>query len=433
MVKNEKCARERPRILIIVDWYIPAFKAGGPIRSIQGLVQHLKNDFNFSIITGAHDLGETNPLASVWVDGWQLVDGVEVFYASNASMRFHTFRKLLNDNVYDVLYLNSFFSPRFSIQPLFLWYLGLIKKCPIIVAPRGEFSPGALRIKTLKKKLYIWLSKMLNIYSKVVWQASTEYEAKDIEKIFPQKGIFRKSIVRISKDLSDNMLNVSADILVSHGIPSRSNNISIAAALPMVEESIWMQESKKAGNLRIVFLSRISAMKNLDYALDVVRNLKGDIIFDIYGPVDEQNEAAYWARCKSLMKEMPRNIEVRYKGTVNPNDVCKVFNQYDVFLFPSRGENFGHVIAESLSAGCPVIVSDQTPWRDLEAKHAGWDLPLACPSVFVEVLEKIMLMNAEEYTELSKSAKMLAQKVLNCPEAVQQNIDLFQFAYEKSR
>ena len=39
-------------------------------------------------------------------------------------------------------------------------------------------------------------------------------------------------------------------------------------------------------------------------------------------------------------------------------------------FLPSKGENFGHIIMESLAASTPVIISDLTPWKDLENARA---------------------------------------------------------------
>ena len=51
---------EKNRILIFIDWFLPAYKAGGPIRSIANLVDHLSESFKFYIITGDRDLGDEN-------------------------------------------------------------------------------------------------------------------------------------------------------------------------------------------------------------------------------------------------------------------------------------------------------------------------------------------------------------------------------------
>jgi len=36
------------------------------------------------------------------------------------------------------------------------------------------------------------------------------------------------------------------------------------------------------------------------------------------------------------------------------------------------------------------LISDRTPWRDLAANGAGWDLPLHDPDAFVAALERVV-------------------------------------------
>ena len=66
----------------------------------------------------------------------------------------------------------------------------------------------------------------------------------------------------------------------------------------------------------------------------------------------------------------------KYMGIVKHERVGEVFAEHDLFLLPSLGENYSHVTCEALSAGCPVLISDRTPWRNLQQKGVGWDVPL---------------------------------------------------------
>ena len=68
---------------------------------------------------------------------------------------------------------------------------------------------------------------------------------------------------------------------------------------------------------------------------------------------------------------MPPNARVTYHGEVRPEQVRDTFAGYDAFVFPTRGENFGHVIAESLSVSCPVVCSAETPWTDVLKAGGG--------------------------------------------------------------
>ncbi|MGR5966571.1 glycosyltransferase [Bacillus cereus] len=96
-----------------------------------------------------------------------------------------------------------------------------------------------------------------------------------------------------------------------------------------------------------------------------------------------------------------------------------------LFLFPTFGENYGHVIVESLLAGCPVIISDQTPWKNLENEGAGWTISLEKEETFIAALNDIVHMDSEEFQQLSRSASEYAVKMFFCEEILKQNRDLF--------
>ena len=101
--------------------------------------------------------------------------------------------------------------------------------------------------------------------------------------------------------------------------------------------------------------------------------------FDVYGTLEDRT---YWVLCDGIMKQLPVNIVVNYRGVVRPDDVISTLSQYDAFFLPTLGENFGHVVLEALLAGCPVLLSDRTPWRDMPVRRAGFDLPLDAPNGF---------------------------------------------------
>lgn len=93
------------------------------------------------------------------------------------------------------------------------------------------------------------------------------------------------------------------------------------------------------------------------------------------------------------------------------------------------GENYGHVIVEALVAGCPVLISDQTPWRNLEEKDVGWDLPLGHPEKFQDVLQKCINMNEQEYNILSNKAYKFGLKIVEDKVALNLNRELFYKAF----
>jgi glycosyltransferase involved in cell wall biosynthesis len=108
-------------------------------------------------------------------------------------------------------------------------------------------------------------------------------------------------------------------------------------------------------------------------------------------------------RCEALLVNMPVNCKVTYRGAISHELVNETLTEYDFFVLPTLGENFGHAIFESLSAGIPVLISDQTPWRHLAQQQAGWDLPLV-ETIWTKTMDDCVAMTDEVYQRWSKQA-----------------------------
>ena len=138
-------------VLSFVDYYLPGFKFGGPTRVLANTVEHLGEEFDFRIVTTDRDAGEAHPYAGIAVDSWVNVGYSEVCYLPREMITYAKLRSMITAAKPDIIYLNSFFSPIFTIRPMILRRLGLIPNVPVIVAPRGEFSPGALESKLSRR------------------------------------------------------------------------------------------------------------------------------------------------------------------------------------------------------------------------------------------------------------------------------------------
>ena len=99
--------------------------------------------------------------------------------------------------------------------------------------------------------------------------------------------------------------------------------------------------------------------------------------------------------------------------------------QHDLFLLPTLGENFGHAIVEALHAGCPVLISDKTPWRNLESKCAGWELPAEEAGCFRDVVQRCIDMDEQEHRRWRDGAQRLAESVVHDDAAIDKNQELF--------
>ena len=114
----------RPKILCIVDYFLPGYKAGGPIRSISNLLSHLDGNFEFLIVTRDRDIKDKNPYPNIISDGWNLVANNKIFYASPKIFSFFGMLYLLKNTPYDMLYINSFLVQEPAFQFLLCSVLG---------------------------------------------------------------------------------------------------------------------------------------------------------------------------------------------------------------------------------------------------------------------------------------------------------------------
>ena len=112
-------------------------------------------------------------------------------------------------------------------------------------------------------------------------------------------------------------------------------------------------------------------------------------------------------------------------GSIENDSVHDMFQNYDLFFFPTKGENFGHVILESMSAGTPTLIADTTPWKNLQEFGVGWDIPLSSPSEFANAIENMFKLNEKEYLKMRNSARNYAEKVTNDVSILNQSKELF--------
>lgn len=380
--------RSESTILVFVAYYLPGYKAGGPIRSIANMVELLGEEFHFKIVTADRDTSDIIPYPNIKVDDWNRVGKAEVYYCSPGNNGLMHLKKLITKTDYDILYLNSFFSYSFSIKPLLLHKLGLIPKRPVVLAPRGEFSKGALRIRSFKKHCYIHVMRLLGLCNNVTWQASSNYEKEDI-----CSALGNHAVIRVAKNLPSPIKNLSSKT------PETS-----------------------AGRLKVIFLSRISPKKNLDYALRVLQKVNVPLTFNIYGVIDDQR---YWQACRLEIERLPENIKVKYHGDIPHSQVGPTLQQQDLFLFPTKGENYGHVIYEALTAGVPVLISDQTPWDDIEQHRAGWAFPLNNKEKYVSCIQEYASTDSTTRKRMREGAMKYAKDILTHSGTLEANRNLF--------
>lgn len=354
-------------ILIITGRYLPGYKDGGPVRSIKNLTDFLGDEYNFKLLTCDRDHGDTESYPNIKVNDWNTVGKVQVYYVAPGGFSRNTITELAAR--VDLVYVCGCFND-YAINTLVANRLGKIK-VPIVVASMGLFSPMAFRLKYKKKKLFTVVFNLLGMFRNIYWSATSEMEITEIcRQVWAKKEQF-----------------------------------FIAEDLPRKVDETPIVKKKEEGFLDVVWISRIAPKKNLKAAIGILKNVKVNIKFTIYGPIHEQE---YWDECKIELEKLPSNVKWQYGGNVESEEVVEKLKQHHVFLFPTLGENYGHVIQEALSAGCPCILSDQTPWQDLEENGVGFVCPLSDLSEFSKKVEQYARMNEQEWKIMTDNTQRYA-------------------------
>jgi glycosyltransferase involved in cell wall biosynthesis len=351
-------------ILISIPWFLPAYKAGGPIQSIANLINNFDENVEYKIFCGNADLNN-EPLQNIEEDKWiQYNNNTQVWYASKnkASANLKAQVKFLKP---DVIFIIGIFSWQYNIVPLLF-----CKAKKKILSVRGMLHTGALSQKRFKKGLFLYLLKIVNVKKNTSFHATDNAEAVFIRKEFGEAaqiyvaGNFAKAIQ------SKNLLYKEANIL------------------------------------KLITIALISPMKNYLLILNALANCTANIEYNIYGPIKDTD---YWELCKKQIALLPSNIIVKYHGEINPTQIENVLAQNHVFIMPSKSENFGHALVEALSAGKPIITSNATPWNNLLDNKAG----INCNEEVNAISNAINLfaeMNEETYVQFANGAQQYAIK-----------------------
>ncbi len=298
-----------------------------------------------------------------WTDG----PDAAVYYAPRFTMA--VLERCIRESRADVVWLNSFFS-RASLRLLLLRRAGRLAQ-PVLLAPRGEFSPAALALKAARKRTAIRGLLDLGCLNGIHWIASSAFEADQIRQT----------------------------------VGASSITIVPESVRPPAPPDVW--PVKQRGRVRAVCASRISPMKNQHFLLDVLTQCQAQIDLDLIGPIDDE---AYWAACRRLIARLPSNVTVTHQGELAHAELMTRLSGYDLAVLPSRGENFGHAVAEAWSAGCPVLVSDRTPWRALSNDGVGWDVPLD-RTEWIAALERCAVMTDSDLQPLRLQSIARARRV----------------------
>ena len=314
----------KKHIYIFNQFFYPAYKAGGPVKSLKLIKEQLDNKFEIIVFTSSYDIDKKK------IFNLKKKQNINNF-DNYVHLILFLFNNFLFKKSHTTLYFNSFFNFKYTILPIIFFKL-FTKKNMIVIAPRGELFNTEIKKKFFKKIFYILYFKLF-LKKNIIFHATSMQERNAVKKIFPKNTIkyLPNLVEKYKKDFKYKYLSKP---------------------------------------FKVIFLSRISPKKNLIKTLDILSRINLPIIFDIYGPIEDIN---YWKKVKLKIKEIKsfnKSFIASYKGTVKSNKY-EILNKYNFFILLSDSENFGHVIFESILSKCFPIVTKNSPWKIVNKLNCG--------------------------------------------------------------
>jgi glycosyltransferase involved in cell wall biosynthesis len=302
----------------------------------------------------------------------------------------------------DIIHTQGLWSPKFSIIPLLA--AQRYNEAKIVVSPRGVLTSQALNQKRWKKTLMSFVLKTLGAFNNVVFHSTNDKETDEIRLFLRIRSLNSKPFFAFQK------VNYSI-----RQIPNIPRNLGLALRR--------LLRVKQYHEFHWLFIGRISPEKNpllLLEALDLLTIPSTGYFIGGY-----QNET-YFSEFQNAINNLPAQHQVKYLGELSVDEIAEYLTQCDLLVNTSISENFGHAMAEALSAGVPILVGPNTPWQQLWEAKAG-EVAEYSAQGFAEAMDKFATMDFATHNQFKVGAvKHFAERCeLSATKAKYLNLYLF--------
>lgn len=154
----------------------------------------------------------------------------------------------------------------------------------------------------------------------------------------------------------------------------------------------------------LLFLSRIHVKKGCDLLIAAFAKIAShdpNLHLVIAGP-DQTN---WRPQLEAQAEKLGIASRITWPGMLSGDLKWGAFEAAELFVLPSHQENFGIVVAEALSCGTPVLISNKVNiWREIESDGAGLVEEDSVEGT-IRVLERWLQMSDEEKQKMRQQAR----------------------------
>jgi len=278
-------------------------------------------------------------------------------------------------------------------------FLGLIAEAtarrsstPFVVMPEGSIPPRFRNIAAKKTLDAIYTRRSLANAFRVI--ATSESEAKDLQRW----GIPRQRTVTL---------------------PPRSDQIEVSSRPTAELRRVWDVPMDAPV---LLWIGRIHPEKGLPLLFEA---LEDDRLGSTHLLLGGESESPDLLKQLGKHGELRLRGRVRFLGWVSHEQKAELFKLANLFVLPSRKENFGLAAAEAVSSGLPAVVTEGCGVAKIIDGKAG----LACaydPAALADTLATL-LCDKEELARMASGTAEVARR-LDWPPLVKYLEDMYREA-----
>ena len=293
---------------------------------------------------------------------------------------------------FDLIHQHGIWLPMSTLSS----YAKKITKKPLIIQPHGYLEPYRLDLSLTKKKISYFLFEKKNLELADLLVACSTVEYKNLRILFPNKDI----------------------AIIPNGVPESFVN--------RLSKSNYFKNPKYKGRKNMLFLSRIHQLKGLERLLKVFSTLDIETTKDWNLVIAGLGEKKYIDSLKMLTKSLNLTNKVFFEGPVFNDDKINIMSSADFFILPTYNENYGIVIAESLSRGVPALTTKGAPWNLLNEKYCGVWVDNDVKGI-EKGLKKVLSMSNDDLDILKQNCIYVSKEYFLWEKIVPKTIELYKW------
>ena len=268
---------------------------------------------------------------------------------------------------------------------------------PAVITPHGTLEKWALRKSRWKKKIAMALYESSNLRECSCLHACSEQEIAG----FRDFGLTNPIAVIPN--------GISYDWLQSTG---RAEDFRKRFDLP-------------PGKRIMLFLSRITPVKGLPMFMEAVK-LAQHSLDDWIIVIAGSDEFDHKKEVQEKIEQLHLAKKVYFVGLLFDQVKRDAFEAAELFLLPSKRENYGIVVAEALGAGVPVLTTKGAPWEILLTHQCGWWADVS-PVAIAEALKDALNSAPDDLRRMGQRGKNLVASSHTWPASARMTIELYEW------